>query len=184
MKELLPHPNRAADARSWTLQAEARRDETDVLELGFRVGGEIARIVVPTSAEPRFSNGLWRHTCFEAFIGIAGAPAYHELNLAPSGQWAVYAFDDYRYAAASPRSYETPRVACTATPRALELRARLRLGDLSPQHAHCALDIALCAVLEVDAGEISHWALRHDGEVPDFHDRRGFAVRLEARPSA
>jgi hypothetical protein len=41
-------------------------------------------------------HGLWEHTCFEAFVAADGAAAYHEMNLAPSGAWAAFAFRGYR----------------------------------------------------------------------------------------
>ena len=28
-------------------------------------------------------DGLWRHTCFEAFVGIPGAEPYYEFNFSP-----------------------------------------------------------------------------------------------------
>ena len=42
------------------------------------------------------TDGLWRHTCFEAFIAAAVRPEYWEYNLSPSGAWAAYHFTGYR----------------------------------------------------------------------------------------
>ena len=35
-------------------------------------------------SSPAQKDGLWEHTCFEAFLGIAGQDAYCEFNLSPS----------------------------------------------------------------------------------------------------
>lgn len=41
---------------------------------------------------------LWQHTCFECFISPDSQPQrpYLEVNLAPSGQFNLYYFDNYR----------------------------------------------------------------------------------------
>lgn len=185
MNLLLPHPHCASLARAWKLQAGARRTTGEMLDLRFHVAGDVERIALPPARTPGFADELWLHTCFEAFIGVAGASGYHEINLAPSRQWAVYRFEGYRRPVATPKSdYETPRFTLSAEPELLRLSARVQLADLTSEYADAVLEIALAAVIEDTAGGLSYWALRHDGARPDFHDRRGFVVRLEARPQA
>jgi len=53
------------------------------------------------------------------------------------------------------------------------------LDRLSPSHRHDALRLALSAVVEVDDGSLSYWALRHPPGGPDFHHAEGFVLRLE-----
>lgn len=53
------------------------------------------RIAEP-SPDPAQTGRLWEQTCFEAFIADTGKAAYREYNFAPSGDWAVYEFSDYR----------------------------------------------------------------------------------------
>lgn len=42
------------------------------------------------------ADGLWRHTCCEAFLAERGRPGYHEFSFAPSTEGAVYRFAAYR----------------------------------------------------------------------------------------
>ena len=53
-------------------------------------------LLVPAPAPPVRTDGLWRHTCFEAFIAPAGSSEYWEYNFSPSGAWAAYHFTAYR----------------------------------------------------------------------------------------
>src|SRR4051794_6728025 len=62
------------------------------LALGYRLCGDIARLVVPAPALPEPADGLWKHTCFEVFVTVIGDATYREFNFSPSGQWAAYAF--------------------------------------------------------------------------------------------
>jgi len=59
--------------------------------------GELAPpLQIPATARPLPVDRLWAYTCFEAFVGRAGAPGYREFNFSPSGQWAGWTFSDYR----------------------------------------------------------------------------------------
>src|ERR1700752_2603057 len=75
----------------------------------YEIRGNIRRLPLPTPRSPQRSDGLWQHSCFEAFLRVANADSYHEFNFAPSGDWAVYRFTVRRAgrsnpALASPRS--------------------------------------------------------------------------------
>jgi hypothetical protein len=61
----------------------------------------------------------------------------------------------------------------------LALAATIDLMQI-PELAAAPLQVALAAVVEQTDGQVSHWALRHDGAQPDFHDRATFLVRLES----
>ena len=143
---------------------------------------------------PQRRDGLWQHTCFEAFVGVLGSEAYWEFNLAPSGDWNVYRFAGYRTGQTQETAYGPlpltvigPRAAppaadCRLTaPRALlelevgcslppPLQERLQAGSIH--------ELGLTAVLEGRDGALSYWALNHPGPEPDFHDRRGWSLRL------
>src|SRR5258708_24232406 len=93
MVPLTCHPYSPSDA-VYAISARASRGG-DGLRLTFLLAGDLDRLRVPAPGPPRAGHELWRHTCFEAFVGVAGAAGYHELNLAPSGEWTVYAFDRY-----------------------------------------------------------------------------------------
>ncbi|MFZ4534775.1 DOMON-like domain-containing protein [Propionivibrio sp.] len=125
------------------------------------------------------TDALWEHTCFEAFVGVAGDPAYREFNFSPSGQWATYAFSGYR----QPDQAATPITAPTITSRLFA--GRLELEAIIPRDAlptrSGTLQIGLSAVVEaadtVD-GSHSYWALRHPARHPDFHHRDAFTLEL------
>lgn len=150
------------------------------LWLGYRLSGRIAGIVLPLPAPAGPADGLWEHTCFEAFVGIAGDPAYREFNFSPSGQWAAYAFADYRRRAgwAPPAA---PRLALRRFPDRVELDAWIGpelLPAAVPPVGRLAL--GLSAVIEAADGDRSYWALAHPADRPDFHRRDGFVVDLTA----
>ncbi|MEY3786902.1 MAG: hypothetical protein RLZ75_1109, partial [Pseudomonadota bacterium] len=66
------------------------------LRLSYKLTGDLTQIRVPKAQNSNAVDGLWQHTCFELFIAVEGEANYHEFNFSPSGQWAAYAFSDYR----------------------------------------------------------------------------------------
>ncbi len=144
----------------------------------FRLDGDIPAILIPTPGPPRIGHELWRHTCFEAFLAIEGRSAYHEFNLAPSGEWTVYALHGYRSGGPLTDELMRPLIAVRSTGTALELDALVRLDQLSAVHPSAPLRIGLAAVIEARGG-LSHWALHHPRDKPDFHDAAGFALLLD-----
>jgi hypothetical protein len=127
---------------------------------------------------------LWEHTCFELFIAREGRPAYHELNVAPSREWALYAFRAYRERAAASRPQgATPDVAVHRGDTHVEIEARLSLPDVSSAYEDACLRIGLSAVVETTEGGLSYWALHHPRDKPDFHHPDAFALRLGPPPA-
>ena len=162
-----------------SIHVVVRRPVSSELQMNFRLDGDISRIRIPVPSVPRFNSEVWRHTCFEAFIRLDGQNEYHELNFAPSGEWAVFAFSAYRKG--GPLANETlrPRIAMRSMPTRLELDAVAKLDALSLSYSRATLRIGLSAVIETDNG-LSYWALAHPGEKPDFHNADGFALLLDA----
>lgn len=70
------------------------------IALDYRLVGNLQELLIPAPLQSSDCalpvDGLWQHTCCEAFVARPGSPAYHEFNFSPSGQWANYAFNDYR----------------------------------------------------------------------------------------
>jgi hypothetical protein len=149
------------------------------LELGYRLDGDISRIRIPSPTTPGVGTQLWQHTCFEAFVAIEGLDAYHEFNIAPSGEWAVQAFRGYRDAVRLDNPIPPMHIAARATDQQLELETCIRLDSLSATHANSVLRLGLSAVVEAGDGTLSYWALQHKAARPDFHDAITFALRLE-----
>jgi hypothetical protein len=172
MPTLLCHPTTACPAiRNLEVSVTAR--EGGGLALGYRLTGNIAELWLPETAPSRPADELWRHTCFEAFIAGEGSPAYREFNFSPSGQWASYAFTDYRQREASFHPTVAPEIALRSFPDRLELDALLA-PELLPEAA--SLQLGLAVVIEARDGTLSYWALKHPATQPDFHLRAGFTT--------
>lgn len=176
---LLPHPV----AERGAIQGLVSELSVDVtwsagrLDLSYRLEGELAALRLPESKLPARADGLWRHTCFEAFIGHVGAVEYWEYNLSPSGAWAAYHFTAYREGMAPLMKGAPPAPRLSAGDDHLVLEASL---DLSWLVRHAAgLRLGLSAVIEDRARILSYWALKHPAEKPDFHHADGFVLDLD-----
>jgi hypothetical protein len=144
--------------------------EIDGSAITYVVAGRIGELVVPGPAAPERTDGLWRTTCFEAFVREAGE-GYEEFNLSPSGQWAAYRFDRYR-ARMAPLDIPPPRIDTELSDDRLIVRATL------PQKRPGRCRIGLSAVIEEKSGAKSYWALAHPPGDPDFHHHACFALDL------
>ena len=160
--------------------------EPGALRLRYELRGDPRRIRIPPASTVGRSDGLWRHTCFEAFVRIDDAPWYLELNFSPSGQWAAYRLEGYRDGMGPLELEEPPRIVVSREepaepaghrPCLLELDALVRLPLLSGSRGR-GLRLGLCAVVEDDAGGLSYWALHHAPGRPDFHHPHAFALEL------
>ena len=167
------HPESRCDALG-AIEVEAAR-EGQTLRLLYVARGAIGDLAVPEPAAPERADGLWRHTCFEAFVRAPGCAAYEELNFSPSGRWAAYRFEDYRQGmnlAALALEIEARRTA-----ERLELLARVHVPLPGPWR------VGLSAVIEERSGRKSYWALAHPPGAPDFHHGDSFALELPAAPA-
>jgi hypothetical protein len=176
--ELLCHPS-TPDRTVRGIAAFVRRAASGVLDVSFRLEGEVSSLRVPAPSVPRIAARLWEHTCFETFVAMDEGPAYYEFNLAPSGEWAAHAFRDYRDGGPLVDEALAPSIALRATEGRLELDAVIRLDRLSQAQPRASLWIGLSAVIEATDGALSYWALRHPVAKPDFHHAEAFALRLE-----
>jgi hypothetical protein len=127
---------------------------------------------IPSPLLPERADGLWRHTCFEVFVGGSNRHDYLEYNFSPSGQWQIYAFQDYRRDGRLPAA-ESPSISRALTRGALQLEARIRLPGAVDE---ASLRLGICAVLEDTDGRLSYWALQHPTGKPDFHDPATFIL--------
>jgi hypothetical protein len=139
---------------------------------------DISRVRIPPAQSAQRADDLWKHTCFEAFIGAPGAAGYYELNFAPSGRWAVYRFDAYREGMSSPDVAVPPEISVRRFADRLEVDAALRLGNLTALQGTSRLRVGLSAVVEEQNGTLSYWALKHGAGKADFHSPDGFVLEL------
>jgi hypothetical protein len=163
-----------------------------VLALHYLVEGALDELRWPAPRASAHTDGLWQHTCFEAFVKHGDARAYLELNFSPSSEWAIYGFDDYR-AGMQPRKPRHPPEITTAQrgDALLEMGVSVDLDGLlaertradarraSPEKAD-RLRLSVAAVLEDRRGALSYWALAHPSERPDFHHPHSFVFWLPA----
>lgn len=159
------------------LEASASRT-ADTLVLEFKLVGDIAGLRIPPRRTLSRADDLWRHTCFEAFVAPIGGERYCEINLSPSHQWAIYAFDRYRDGMKSPQDASAQTLIVGDGPGYLSLSARVALHDR--ELAAQDWQVSLCAVIEDAQGTMSYWALTHPREKADFHDRAGYVLPLPA----
>lgn len=182
---LLGHPD-TPGAAVRRVAACAERVGPDSLRFRYVLEADPLRVRIPPPvADATRTDRLWVHTCFEAFVGLAEAPPYLELNFSPSGQWAAYRFDSYRQGMASALD-AAPRLLVRRGGERLELQAELKLGGSlssaepgSPAAGETRLRIALSTVVEDQEGRLSYWALRHPSGRPDFHHPESFSLALQ-----
>ena len=177
--QLAPHPSTPCRAVH-SLSVDVGRTAAGALRLVYRLSGDVAALrLPPASAQPQPSDGLWRHTCFEAFIGPASATAYREFNFSPSGDWAVYDFAQERVRADAPHAPAALTLSFSQQADALTLTA-VTPHLPTPWDESADTLLGLSAVIESADGQLSYWALAHPRPQPDFHTRAGWTARLPA----
>ncbi len=138
------------------------------LWLRYVVEGDVDAIRWPTQAKPVRADQLWATTCFEVFV--ESSDGYVEYNLSPSGQWASYRFGGYRQGMAE--AAETVEVAgLDGASDMVALEGTIRLPSRASR-------LAISAVIEATDGAMTHWALTHPSDKPDFHHPDSFVLDL------
>jgi len=145
-----------------------------MVQVRFRVLGDLARVQLPPTRAPQRQDELWRHTCCELFVGATESRGYVEFNLSPSSAWAAYSFSGYR-AGMTPLEIPPPTIQVMARSDTLELIASIASNPFTALSGKRA---ALSCVIEETNGRVSYWALAHPDGKPDFHHARGFALEL------
>ena len=150
----------------------------------YRLHGAIEHLQIPAPQPLARVDGLWKHTCCEAFVGLANDTAYREFNFSPSGQWAAYDFSDYRQRISSDPVIDPPHIVTRRTDGCFELEVTVPFASLTVDSSEKSWQIGLCAVIETMDAEnannhLGYWALFHPCQRPDFHHRKGFILRFE-----
>jgi len=172
---LQSHPaNAAPPGLRGEVQRLAPDDPLRPLRLRFELHGDLAGVRLPAPLEPgapRRADGLWKHTCFEAFVAAPPAPgspaqtagaiegsdsvAYVEFNLAPSGAWAIYRFDGYRAGMRAEPAGIEPRIVAVCHPGTL--RVEVALAWPAPLPASAARPNAARDAATVTAEAATPW---------------------------
>lgn len=140
----------------------------------YILAGETAAILLPPPAFPARRDGLWRHTCFEAFIRHPDG-SYWEFNFSPSTEWAAYSFTGYREGMRD-LEIESPHINATRSAGQFQLDVELPLPPRLPS----PMCLNLAAVIEDKTGNKTYWALVHPPGPPDFHHPDCFGLELPA----
>lgn len=160
------------------IEAKVDNSESHTLAFSYTLIADINQLLIPLVATSRRIDGLWQHTCFEAFIGTKDSPAYYEFNFSPSSEWAAYQFRGYRDGWPLADDAFAPKISVEQVADRLTLETTIRLDRLSLIHPGTTLRIGLTAVIEGNDGTLSYWALRHPAGKPDFHHADSFALEL------
>lgn len=148
---------------------------SDVLKLEYVVVGAVSQIALPSIAPGGHEDGLWQHTCFEAFFALAAG--YIEFNFSPSRRYAIYRFEGYRDGMQPALDLPAPNIYVEGGDARFSLTAWV---DLKPFARAGIGDVGLSAVIEEIDGTKSYWALAHAPGPPDFHNRDCFIATLPA----
>lgn len=175
---LLPHPDAPGDA-VWSVKVEAALAPGPSLVCRYSVHGDMARVRIPAARAGHRAEGLWKHTCCEAFVAAPGA-GYYEFNFSPALDWAAYHFEDYRSGMSAASLAQPPGLQMRRTQGQLDLTATVYFAGLAPLRTVAQLRVALAMVIEEDQGRLSYWALQHGPGNPDFHHPDSFALELQA----
>jgi hypothetical protein len=179
---LLAHPGSQPGATQDVVQelsVQISRPAPDQLALDYRLVADLASLRLPEPRPASRSDGLWRHSCFEAFIGHAGSGDYWEYNFSPSGAWAAYHFSGYREGMAPLMKGAAPQITQKIGADSCEVFAILDFSWLAKSNAGVGLRLGLAAVIEDRARVLSYWALKHPSGKPDFHHADSFVVTLD-----
>ena len=176
MQQLICHPDTPA-VNVEAVEACAERLESGRIQFRFHIDSSLNALALGKAKPPERTDGLWKSTCFEAFLRCSRDGDYLEYNFAPSGQWAAYAFTDYRLGGTDLRMDQAPEISLDAGERRFAMKAEVVLPT---DWCDIAIELNLTAVVEETDGTKSYWALAHPSGRPDFHHKDCFALKVEA----
>jgi hypothetical protein len=179
MVALFPHASSASVAAREVRASAGVPQGAATLQFRFRIIGDVRRLRLPAEGSAIRADGLWQHSCFEAFLRADAEDSYYEFNFAPSGAWAAYRFSGRREGRSSP-PLPTPAIDFRRGEDSFVMSATVRLEDLPELAASAAIHAGLAAVLEGSDGQLSWWALAHRSARPDFHDPETFSYTVRA----
>jgi hypothetical protein len=174
-QQLRLHPDSHSVAVA-SIDVEIARPRAGSLTVAYIVTGQMSSIRMPPAAASARGNGLWRHTCCEAFI--CASTGYYELNFSPSGQWAAYGFSSYRSGMRIADEISGVPIEMRSSAGGFALQASLDLDRLPGMPRGLSWRLGLSAVIEDTDGGMSYWALAHPPGAPDFHHPDGFACEF------
>ncbi|WP_329201403.1 DOMON-like domain-containing protein [Streptomyces sp. NBC_01435] len=162
-------PSGTGSVRS--LAVRLHQSVPEIFSLRYVLDADLRRLRVPATRTPERRDELWRHTCFELFVRKGGdGTGYYELNVSPSTEWALYAFEGYHENRVAVDPVQPPQARVTRDDNMLQLEVELDLRGLP--HSD---EVAPAAVIEEEGDGLSYWALKHLSARPDFHHPDSFS---------
>jgi hypothetical protein len=148
-----------------------------ILSIEYQLFGDLNSIsIAPPTNQPSRQFHLWEATCFEFFIGIPGDRNYWEFNLSPSGDWNVFALDDYRQGLQDEIAFTSLPFTVDRYPNYVTLNLDVDVSELILPEQD--LEMSVTTVLRSNRNYLSYWAITHSGKSADFHLRDSFTVKL------
>lgn len=147
------------------------------LTINYQLVGDLQAIVIAQPSEtPARQHELWQDTCFEFFLGMKDSQRYWEFNLSPAGHWNIYRFDSYRQGMQEETAFNLLpfRVEHQSDSLMLSLNVDLDKIVFSEQ----LIDVGITTVIKQKDGEVTYWALVHQGNEADFHIRESLIVEI------
>jgi hypothetical protein len=149
----------------------------NVLSIEYQLFGDLNSIsIAPPANPPSRQFHLWEATCFEFFIGIPGDANYWEFNLSPSGDWAIFALDDYRQGLRDETAFTSLPFKVDRYPNYITLSLEFDLSELV--FLEQDLEMSVTTVIKSSQNELSYWAITHSGKEADFHLRDSFVIKI------
>ena len=171
---LLPHSSCVVLA-SWQVSVSfERRSGALNIRYVLPASGLCLPLLPKVDASAR-ADWLWKNTCAELFVAVAGTKAYREFNFSAGGDWAAYDFVDYRTPAPDLAQVVAPKISCGFVEDGCYIDVQIDAKDLPDSDS---AQFGASVVLESEYGNLSYWAAFHPCAKPDFHHRDGFVLTL------
>ena len=143
------------------------------LQVSYKIQGDLNQIILPSvKKQNQRQDNLWQTTCFELFLAIFNAPEYWEFNLAPTGDWNVYAFHRYRRGMKTAASFRELPFKVKQSDSVYELTTTIDLTTIIS--GNTSLELAVTTVIADTNHHLSYWAITHPGTEANFHRRDSF----------
>ncbi len=156
------------------VEANVKRKDL-VIDVTFKVAGDISSLHLPkkNAPSPQRMGGLWETTCFELFLKNKKNPFYLEFNLATTGDWNCFSFDQYREGMQEYNGMEGIDITFNKANAYIILTAKIvlkgqgyfQLQDFEDNN----VKIGISAVLKDTQNVKSYWSKKHYSTQPDFH---------------
>lgn len=159
------------------LRVKAELDWTgqNTIQIKFSLIGDISHLteVDPSKASiGARRDGLWEATCFEAFLSDSTNTQYWELNVNSKGDWNVFHFEDYRKGKREELRSTCQFFGTTQNESQLSLECAWDVSELALTDGR----LGVTMIANFKNGEKNFFALSHESDKPDFHNRSSFRL--------